>query len=106
MIRIVIVVKPDCVACDIVKKVVLKAIQKIDTEITLNVCKNNDENIATHKVKVFPTTIFYKYDKDCHTCNGYTVGGQGWLEIARLKGSFPIDYLNRVIDKIKTEYNE
>lgn len=106
MIRIVIVVKPDCVACDIVKKVVLKAIQKIDAEITLNVCKNTDENIANHGVKVFPTTVFYKYDKDCHTFNRYTVGGQGWLEIARLEGSFPIDYLNKVIDKIKTECNE
>lgn len=106
MIRIVIVVKSGCVACDIVKKVVLKAIQKIDTEITLNVCKNTDENIMTHGVKVFPTTVFYKYDKDCHTCNRYTVGGQGWLEIARLEGSFPIDYLNKVIDKLKFECNE
>ena len=27
-------------------------------------------------------------------------------EIARLEGSFPIDYLNKVIDKLKLECNE
>ena len=106
MIRIVIVVKPDCVACDIVKKVVLKAIQKIDAEIILNICKNTNSNIMTHGVKVFPTTVFYKYNNDWYTCNRCTVSGQGWLEIARLEGSFPIDYLNKIIDKLKFECNE
>ena len=105
MVKIVIVTRDDCLACSIVKKVVMEAIQDIDCDITLNICKNTDDNIMTHGAKVFPTTVFYKYDKDCHTCNRYIIGGQGWLEIARLEGSFHIDYLNKVIDKIKTEYN-
>lgn len=106
MIKIVIVTKPECIACDVVKKVILDATEKIDTDVIIKIVKNDENEIMTHGVKIFPTTIFYKYDKTCHTCNRYTVGGEGWLEIARLEGSFPIDYLNKVIDKIKTEGNE
>ena len=105
MIKIVLIVKENCVACDIVKKVILDATEQIDTDVIIKVVKNNDDDIVTHGVKVFPTTVFYKYDKTCHTYNRSTVAGQGWLEISRLEGSFPIDYLNRVIDKLKLECN-
>ena len=103
MVKIVIVTRNDCIACDVVKKVILDATEKIDTDVIIKVVKNNDDDIVTHGVKVFPTTVFYKYDKTCHTYNRCTVAGQGWLEIARLEGSFPIDYLNKVIDKLKLE---
>ena len=85
MVKIIVIIRDDCIACNIVKKVISQAINNIDTEITLNITKNGER----HNPKVYPTTIFEKNNK----------------EIARLEGSFPIDYLNRVIDKLKLEYN-
>jgi len=100
MIKIVLIIKEDCPACSIVKKVITQVINKIDCEITLKIINSSNVNINSYKVKVFPTTIFYK--------NVGSDVNEGYLfkEIARLEGSFPIDYLNKVIDKLKLECND
>ena len=97
MIKIVLIIKEDCPACSIVKRVITQAINKIDCEITLKIINSSNVNINSYKVKVFPTTIFYK--------NVGSGVNESYLfkEIARLEGSFPIDYLNKVIDKLKLE---
>ena len=83
MVKIIVIIRDNCVACNVVKKVISQAINNIDTEITLNITKNGER----YNPKVYPTTIFEKNNK----------------EIAKLEGSFPIDYLNRVINKLKLE---
>lgn len=83
MVKIIVIIRDDCIACNVVKKVISQAINNIDTEITLNITKNGER----YNSKVYPTTIFEKNNK----------------EIARLEGSFPIDYLNKIIDKLKLE---
>ena len=98
MVKIVIVVKPDCPACTIVKKVITEAVNKIDCDITLRVLSNKGFRADSYNVKVFPTTIFYK----AKSAKG-TIFEGNFEEIARLEGSFPIDYLNKVIDKLKLE---
>lgn len=97
MIKIVLIIKEDCPACSIVKRVITEAINKIDCEVTFKIVNGSNLNINSYKVKVFPTTIFYK--------NIGSDINEGYLfkEIARLEGSFPIDYLNKVIDKLKLE---
>ena len=83
MIKIIVIIRDDCIACNVVKKVISQAINNIDTEITLKITKDGKQ----YNPKVYPTTIFEKNNK----------------EIARLEGSFPIDYLNKIIDKLKIE---
>ena len=83
MIKIIVIVRDDCIACNVVKKVISQAINNIDTEITLKITKDGEQ----YNPKVYPTTIFEKNNK----------------KIAKLEGSFPIDYLNKVIDKLKLE---
>ena len=97
MIKIVLIIKEDCPACSIVKRVITQAINKIDCEITLKIINSSNVNVNSYKVKVFPTTIFYK--------NVGSDVNEDYLfkEIARLEGSFPIDYLNKIIDKLKLE---
>ena len=97
MIKIVLIIKEDCPACSIVKRVITQAINKIDCEITLKIINSSNVNVNSYKVKVFPTTIFYK-NVGPDVSEGYL-----FKEIARLEGSFPIDYLNKVIDKLKLE---
>ena len=100
MIKIVLIIKEDCPACSIVKKVITQVINKIDCEITLKIINSSNVNINSYKVKVFPTTIFYKnVGTDVSECYLFE-------EITRLEGSFPIDYLNKVIDKLKLECND
>ena len=94
MIKIVLIVKEDCPACTIVKRVISEAINKINCNLTLKIVTTYNEN----NVKVFPTTIFYKAKSAINT-----VFEGNYEEIARLEGSFPIDYLNNVIDKLKLE---
>lgn len=96
MIKIVLIIKEDCPACSIVKKVITQAINKIDCEITLKIINSSNVNLDCYNIKVFPTTIFYKNTDSILRQPIYT-------EIARLEGSFPIDYLNKVIDKLKLE---
>lgn len=97
MIKIILIIKEDCPACSIVKRVITQAINKIDCEITLNVINNINVNANCYNVKIFPTTIFYR------NVNKVKMGFPVYNEIARLEGSFPIDYLNKVIDKLKLE---
>lgn len=86
MVKIIVIIRDDCIACNVVKKVISQTINNINTEIILNITKNGER----YNPKVYPTTIFEKNNE----------------EIARLEGSFPIDYLNKVIDKLKLERNE
>lgn len=97
MVKIVLIIKEDCPACSIVKRVISEAINKIDGGLIFKIithCNNGN-------VKMFPTTIFYKAKSAVNT-----VFEGNYEEIARLEGSFPIDYLNKVIDKLKLENNE
>ena len=96
MIKIVLIIKEGCPACSIVKKVITEAINKIDCDITFKIVNGSNINLDCYNIKVFPTTIFYKNEGTILTNTIYT-------EIARLEGSFPIDYLNKVIDKLKLE---
>lgn len=101
MIKIVIVVKPDCSACKIVRRVISEAVNKIELDSTI-VVRNTTEFIKdSYRVDIYPTTIFYRQSNDLEQ----PTFGQ-YREIARLEGSFPIDYLNKVIDKLKIECNE
>ena len=94
MIKIVLIIKEDCPACSIVKKVISEAINKINCNLTLKIVTTCNES----NIRVFPTTIFYKAKSAINT-----VFEGNYEEIARLEGSFPIDYLNNVIDKLKLE---
>lgn len=96
MIKILLIVKEDCPACTIVKRVITEAINKINCNLTFKIVTHCN----TGNVKVFPTTIFYKNVGDIDLLTPV------YKEIARLEGSFPIDYLNNVIDKLKFENNE
>lgn len=86
MIKIVLIVKEDCVACDIVKRVITQAINKAETDISLKTIMSNPIDDERYMIKKYPTTLFFK-DKSN-------------ISLARLEGSFPIDYLNKVIDKL------
>ena len=101
MIRIIVITKPDCVACSIVKKVILEAINNINCDITFSTITSNEALKENLKIDIHPTTIFYRKSK---TIEEKAYGA--YKEIARLEGSFPIDYLNKVIDKLKLECNE
>ena len=92
MIKIVLIVKEDCVACDIVKRVITQAINKAETDISLKTIMSNPIDDERYMIKKYPTTLFFK-DKSN-------------ISLARLEGSFPIDYLNKVIDKLKLECDE
>lgn len=96
MIKIVLIIKEDCPACSIVKRVITEAINKINCEVTFKTINGSNINLDCYNIKVFPTTIFYKNEGSILTNVIYN-------EIARLEGSFPIDYLNKIIDKLKLE---
>ena len=102
MIKIVIVTKSGCIACSIVKKVITEAINHIDSDINFISITNNEFLNESLKVNIFPTTIFYK---ECKSLKEL-YPSDGYKEIARLVGSFPIDYLNKIIDKLNFENNE
>ena len=89
MIKIVLIVKENCVACDIVRKVITQAINKAETNIVLRSIMSNPVDDDYYMIKKYPTTLFFKDKSD--------------ISLARLEGSFPIDYLNKVIDKLKLE---
>ena len=90
MIKIVLIVKENCVACDIVRRVITQAINKAETDISLRTIMSNPIDDDYYIIKKYPTTLFLDKSGMC---------------LARLEGSFPIDYLNRVINKIKLECN-
>ena len=102
MIKIVIVVKPDCPACAIVKRVISEAVNKVELDSIVAVRHTNTFIKDAYKVDIYPTTIFYRESK---TIEEKAVFGT-YKEIARLEGSFPVDYLNKIIDKLKLECNE
>lgn len=88
MIKIVLIVKENCVACDIVRRVITQAINKAETDISLRTIMSNPVDDDYYMIKKYPTTLFLDKSGMC---------------LARLEGSFPIDYLNRVINKLKLE---
>lgn len=93
MVKIVLIVKEDCPACTIVKKVITQAINKAKMDINLKtIISNSIDDDDYYMINKYPTTLFFK-DKS-NIC------------LARLEGSFSIDYLNKVIDKLKLECNE
>lgn len=92
MVKIVLIVKEDCPACTIVKKVITQAINKAKMDINLKTIISNPIDDDYYMVNKYPTTLFFK-DKS-NICLG------------RLEGSFPIDYLNKVIDKLRLENYE
>lgn len=87
MIKIILIIKENCVACDVVKRVITQAINKAETDINLKTIMSNPIDDERYMIKKYPTTLFFK-DKSN-------------ISLARLEGSFPIDYLNKVIDKLK-----
>ena len=91
MIKIVLIVKENCVACDIVRRVITQAINKAETDISLRIIMSNPIDDDYYMIKKYPTTLFLDKSGMC---------------LARLEGSFPIDYLNRVINKVKLECSE
>ena len=91
MVKIVVIVKENCLACDIVRKVINQAINKAETDIVLRTIMSNPIDDDYYMIKKYPTTLFLDKSGMC---------------LARLEGSFPIDYLNKVIDKVKLECNE
>lgn len=97
MIKIVLIIKEDCPACSIVKRVITETINKIYCNVIFKTVNASNINLDYYNIKVFPTTIFYK------NVNIVKMGPPVYNEIARLEGSFPIDYLNKVIDKLKLE---
>lgn len=88
MIKIVLIVKENCLACDIVRRVITQAINKAETDISLRTIMSNPVDDDYYMIKKYPTTLFLDKSGMC---------------LARLEGSFPIDYLNRVINKLKLE---
>lgn len=101
MLKIILVTKPDCLACGIVKRVITTALNDIDSDIAFWAARKNGFIEESLKVDVYPTTIFYRSSKTIEEkANG------AFVEIARLEGSFPVEYLNRVIDKFKLENND
>ena len=88
MIKIILIVKENCVACDIVRRVITQAINKAETDIVLRTIMSNPVDDDYYMIKKYPTTLFLDKSGMC---------------LARLEGSFPIDYLNRVINKLKLE---
>ena len=86
MIKIVLIVKENCIACDIVRRVITQAINKAETDISLRTIMSNSVDDEHYIIKKYPTTLFLDKSGMC---------------LARLEGSFPIDYLNKVIDKLK-----
>lgn len=101
MIKIVIVVKPDCPACAIVKRVISEAVNKVELDSIVAIRHTDTFIKDAYKVDIYPTTIFYRESK---TIDEKMFGR--YKEIARLEGSFPVDYLNKIIDKLKIECNE
>lgn len=89
MIRIDCFVKSECDACKIAVKSITNVINEASCDITLNIRKISE--VAT-SIKKFPTTIIYK-ETLSHELK----------ELARLEGSFPSEYIEDIIDKLKKE---
>lgn len=89
MIRIDCFTRDGCDACKITIKNITDAINEANCDITLNIRKIS--GIAT-SIKKFPTTIIYK-ETLSHELK----------ELARLEGSFPSEYIEDIINKLKKE---
>ena len=77
----------DCLACQIITEVFSEIIDNIDKDIKLRFidCKDKEDSLAkAANIVAFPTIIFTKDNN----------------EIARLVGSYPLDYIKQVIDKL------
>ena len=89
MIRIDCFTRDGCDACKIAIKNITDAINEANCDITLNIRKISE--VAT-SIKKFPTTIIYK-ETLSHELK----------ELARLEGSFPSEYIEDIINKLKKE---
>lgn len=89
MIRIDCFTRDGCDACKIAIKNITDAINEASCNITLNIRKISE--VAT-SIKKFPTTIIYK-ETLSHELK----------ELVRLEGSFPSEYIEDIIDKLKKE---
>ncbi len=89
MIQIKCYTKRSCNACKIMIRILTEVIINSNFNITLGIrhYKGNENEFQNNNIKQFPTTVIFKNDK----------------EIARLEGSYPKEYINDIIDKLKEE---
>lgn len=77
----------NCLACQIISEIFSEIIDDVDKDIKLRFidCEDKDDSLAkAANIVAFPTIIFTKDNN----------------EVARLVGSYPLDYIKQVIDKL------
>lgn len=89
MIRIDCFIIKECDACKIAIRNITNAINEANFDVTLNV---RTVNVTDKNIKIFPTIVIYK-----------KLLSNELKKLARLEGSFPIDYIKDIIDKLKKE---
>ena len=89
MIRVKYYTRKGCDACKIMIHILTDIIVNSNVDISFGIrhYRGNEEEFQNNNIKLFPTTIIFKDDK----------------EIARLEGSYPKEYLIDVINKLKEE---
>lgn len=89
MIRIKCYTRKSCDACKIMIHILTDIIVNNNVDISFGIrhYRGNEEEFQNNNIKLFPTTIIFKNDK----------------EIARLEGSYSKEYLIDVINKLKEE---
>ena len=89
MIKIFFYTKTNCEACRIMNNILLSAINNTTAEIRFKKItkeKYDALDIPKREIKVFPTVIIM----------------DDFKEIAALEGTYPEDYIIKIIDKLKT----
>lgn len=75
-----------CIACKVMQDIILNIVNNINKDLVLKI-RNADnytkEQLSNLNISSYPTTIIKKDDK----------------EIARLVGTYPLDYIKNVINK-------
>lgn len=77
----------NCLACQIITEVFSEIIDDVNKDIKLRFidCKDKEDSLAkAANIVAFPTIIFTKNNN----------------EIARLIGTYPLDYIKQIIDKL------
>lgn len=75
-----------CIACKVMQDIILNIVNNINKDLVLKI-RNADnytkEQLSNLNISSYPTTIIKEHDK----------------EIARLVGTYPLDYVKNVINK-------
>lgn len=90
MIKILFYTKEDCDACRIMNNILLNSINDVSEEISFKKItkkKYDSYEFPKREIKVFPTVIIL----------------DDFKEIAKLEGTYPEDYIIKIIDKLKKE---